>query len=455
MKSKITKAAMVVALVGASSQLFAQDAPSTGRFAPKQFRTWSVGIHGGILSQNTIFNGQERDFQAANEGKSIGYGAFVKKQILPSLGLQLDFLRGKMEGLRAFNGYDVNGNRTYLANSGYETKIEWSGSLTAVYNIANISINQENAVLIPYVKAGAGYGVVGATTTNVPNSFAGSPANEGYKERVYIPVGVGFKLGVSKGINLDFGYDVNFVKSDKFDGYTSGSRNDKFSYGHVGLEFALGSKEKPQLQNYSSLANLRNQSAEESADLRRALSTAEENARRDREAMAAKYAQEMGDDDGDGVANKFDKCPGTVANTVVDGAGCPIKVQREIIKETKVVVTEADRKVVDEAIKNLEFDLGKSTIRAKSYPTLNKVAALLVEKNFSLKLAGHTDNTGSMALNLRLSKDRAESIKAYLVSQGANASRIEATGYGPNQPIASNKTADGRQKNRRVEFTLY
>src|SRR5690606_35543304 len=121
----------------------------------------------------------------------------------------------------------------------------------------------------------------------------------------------------------------------------------------------------------------------------------------------------------------------------------------------KVIVTEADRKVVDEAIKNLEFDLSKATIRSSSYTTLNKVAALLVEKNFSLKLAGHTDNTGSMALNLRLSKDRAEAVKAYLVSQGANASRIEATGYGPNQPIASNSTLEGRQKNRRVEFSLF
>ena len=79
----------------------------------------------------------------------------------------------------------------------------------------------------------------------------------------------------------------------------------------------------------------------------------------------------------------------------------------------------------------------------------------MTEKNFSLKLAGHTDNTGSDALNLSLSKDRAESIKAYLVEKGANASRIEATGYGESQPIATNKTAAGRQANRRVEFTLY
>ena len=80
---------------------------------------------------------------------------------------------------------------------------------------------------------------------------------------------------------------------------------------------------------------------------------------------------------------------------------------------------------------------------------------MLVKKNFSLKLAGHTDNTGSNELNMRLSKDRAESVKSYLVSQGANPSRIEATGYGENQPIASNKSAAGRQQNRRVEFTLF
>lgn len=126
--------------------------------------------------------------------------------------------------------------------------------------------------------------------------------------------------------------------------------------------------------------------------------------------------------------------------------------------ETKIVekvITETDRRTVDEAIKNLEFETGKSVIRANSYNSLNKVAALLVEKDFSLKLAGHTDNTGSLELNLRLSKDRAEAVKAYLVSKGANPSRIEATGYGPNQPIASNKTVEGRQQNRRVEFTIY
>ncbi|WP_199139573.1 OmpA family protein [Pedobacter sp. ASV12] len=443
MNTKIIKSTMLVAALGLSTQAFAQT-PTADRFSTQSFRTWSVGVHGGVLTPRTLFDGKFRDFQTAKE--NIGYGGYIKKQILPSLGIQAEFLAGKVQGLRSQLGVDANGDPTYIANSGFKTHIQWSGALTAVYNIANININDENAVLIPYVKAGAGYMSSGADYYNgaVQN-------NQSYMENWFIPTGIGFKVGVAKGINLDLGYDVNFVKSGKFDG-SNGLRNDKFTYAHAGLEFALGKKEKPQLQNYSSLASVRIQSKEESDELRRALSTAEQNAQRDRE----QYAKDMGDDDGDGVANKFDKCPGTPAGTVVDGSGCPLATPKpQIIKETKVVVTEADRKVVAEAIKNLEFDLGKSTIRQKSYASLNDVAALLMSKDFSLKLAGHTDNTGSRALNLRLSKDRAEAVKAYLVGQGANASRIEATGYGPDQPIATNKTAAGRQANRRVEFTLY
>ena len=427
MKSRITKSTMLVALLGLSSQLFAQETPTTtSRFGKQSLRTWSIGAHGGILSQNTFLGGGSVD---AREFKSIGYGAFIKKQILPALGLQADFLRGELKTANA------------LGNLEQKNSISWSGSLTAVLNIANFSLNTQNAVLIPYVKAGAGY-------MSSDSQLGTTQVFEG-REGWFIPTGVGFKLGVSKGINLDFGYDINFIKSSPT--VKSAYNESRFSYAHAGLEFALGNKEESQLQNYSAVADLRKQSAEESAELRRALSTAEQNAARDRE----QYAKDLADDDNDGVANKFDKCPGTPSGTVVDGSGCPFAAPTtKVIKET-TVITEADRKVVRDAISNLEFDLGKSTIRSKSYATLNRVATLLMEKNFSLKLAGHTDNTGGRELNLRLSKDRAESVKAYLVSQGANASRIEATGYGPDQPIATNKSASGRQANRRVEFTLF
>ncbi|WP_256006518.1 OmpA family protein [Pedobacter deserti] len=438
MKSQITKAMMVAALMGATSQVFAQEEDSqTGdRFGKKYFRTWSIGLHGGMLTHYTPFNNRSNgDFSTPYE--EWGYGGYIKKQIVPGFGLQADFLAGKVRGARmnAFTG----------ERETFTSRIEWSAALSGNFTIANLSLNQKRNILSPYLTAGAGY-MSSQARTNATGTGAGST---GYEQNWFVPIGAGFKIGVSKGVNIDLGYQVNFVKDNNFDGVASGA-NDRFSYAHAGIEIALGRKGTSQLQNYSAIAAIREESAAESAELRRALSSAEENARRDKEELM----KQLADDDGDGVANKYDKCPGTPANTVVDGAGCPLKAPSQIIRE-KVVVTEADRRVVDEAIKNLEFDLGKATIRSTSYPTLNKVAELLVQKDFSLKLAGHTDNTGSMALNMRLSKDRAESVKAYLVSQGANASRIEATGYGPNQPIASNKTADGRQKNRRVEFTLY
>lgn len=440
MKSKFTKAAMIVSLVGLSSQLFAQDdaTNSADRFSKKDFRTWSIGLNGGMLTHYTPFNNRTNgDFSTPYE--EWGYGGYIKKQIVPGFGIQADFLAGKVRGGRP--------NTTPGSAATFSTKIDWSAALSGNFTIANLSLNQKRNILSPYATLGAGY-MSSSANTNAP-----AGANTPFQENWFVPIGAGFKLGVSKGINIDLGYTVNFVKDRNFDG-VAGAMNDRFSYAHAGVEIALGRKGTSQLQNYSAIAALREASAAESAELKRALAASEEAARRDREAAAAKYAQDLGDDDNDGVANKFDKCPGTAAGTVVDGAGCPLKAPAQVIRE-KIVVTEADRKVVDEAIRNLEFDLGKATIRSTSYATLNKVAALLVEKNFSLKLAGHTDNTGSMALNLRLSKDRAESVKAYLVSQGANASRIEATGYGPNQPIASNKTAEGRQQNRRVEFSLF
>jgi OOP family OmpA-OmpF porin len=441
MKSKFTKAAMILSLVGISSQLFAQDDAkvSGDRFSKKDFRTWSIGLNGGMLTHYTPFNSRSNgDFNVPYE--QWGYGGYIKKQILPGFGIQADFLAGKVEGGRS-------GDNVLTGNTRFTSTIDWSAALSGNFTIANMSLNQKRNVLSPYLTAGAGY-MSSSANTNAPGG-----SNTAFRENWFVPIGAGFKLGVSKGVNIDLGYTVNFMKDGNFDGVPSTS-NDRFSYAHAGIEIALGRKGTSQLQNYSAIAALREASAAESAELKRQLATSEENARRDREAAAAKYAQELGDDDGDGVANKFDKCPGTTPNTVVDGAGCPLKAPAQIVRE-KIVVTEADRKVVDEAIRNLEFDLGKATIRSTSNATLDRVAALLVEKNFSLKLAGHTDNSGSMALNLRLSKDRAESVKAYLVSQGANASRIEATGYGPNQPIASNKTAEGRQKNRRVEFSLF
>jgi OOP family OmpA-OmpF porin len=445
MNFNFTKSLLALTLVGMSVAASAQNmgADSTSRFQKREFRTWSIGLNGGILTAATPFNNENNgDFRSPQI--SWGYGAYVKKQILPGFGIQADFLAGTVKGVRA-NTLPA-GSAAQDASS-YNSRINWSGSVSANFTVANVSLNQKRTFLSPYLTAGAGYM---SSSAHVENTPAGN--NSTYHNNWFVPIGAGFKLGLSRVVNIDMGYTVAFVKARDFDGVV-GSLNDRFAYAHAGIEIALGKKKSSQLQNFSAIAAVREDAAAESNELRNRLAMAEQSRLRDQEAAAALYAKDLGDDDMDGVANKFDKCPGTVANTTVDGAGCPLRAPAQVIRE-KVIITEADRKVVGEAIKNLEFDLGKATIKERSYPTLDRVAALLVQKNFSLKLAGHTDNTGSMALNLALSKDRAEAVKAYLVTKGANASTIEATGYGPNQPIATNKTAAGRQQNRRVEFSL-
>ena len=104
---------------------------------------------------------------------------------------------------------------------------------------------------------------------------------------------------------------------------------------------------------------------------------------------------------------------------------------------------------------NITFATGRAEIRADFYDVLNSVALVLKEFNqTAIKVSGHTDSTGSDDLNQRLSEDRANSVRSYLVSQQVASGRIQAYGYGPRYPIASNSSESGRQANRRVELEL-
>lgn len=434
--------------VGLSAQ---QQAEQPKLFAPSSaFNTWSFGIHAGILAP-TVVNGMN-DF--TNWKADVGYGATLKNQILPALGVQADFLAGK---LKADNNRNWgNGLPPVSSFDSYQTKVAYAASLSANLTLANIYwMNRENAIR-PYMTAGYGLMAYKVTLKDKAGVETNFNAGENVKE-AYLPLGLGVKFGLSNAINLDMGYTMNFVDGDNLDGYRSGLQNDKFSYAHIGLEFNLGSKSKTPLSSYNPVAALQDDYITRNAALQGMLEADRARQATLMEEMNKERMRYLNDSDKDGVSDYFDKCPNTPLGTQVDGAGCEIKVTTTttVVNPVRVVVTEEDRKVVAEAIRNLEFDFAKSTIRSTSYPSLNRVADLLKTKDFSLKLAGHTDNVGSDAANMKLSKDRAESVKSYLVSQGVNPSRVEATGYGESQPIASNKTAKGRQQNRRVEFTLY
>lgn len=104
---------------------------------------------------------------------------------------------------------------------------------------------------------------------------------------------------------------------------------------------------------------------------------------------------------------------------------------------------------------NITFALDSAALRPAFFDVLNSVALVLKEYQKTLiNVAGYTDSTGSATYNQQLSVERAETVARYLRSQGIDPRRIVARGYGERYPIASNETAAGRQKNRRVELTL-
>jgi outer membrane protein OmpA-like peptidoglycan-associated protein len=106
-------------------------------------------------------------------------------------------------------------------------------------------------------------------------------------------------------------------------------------------------------------------------------------------------------------------------------------------------------------INNVFFDFAKSDLRPESFPDLNRLVSFLkTNPNVEIQLLGHTDNVGKDGDNLKLSENRIQSVKAYLVVEGIATSRMSASGRGETTPIATNDTEDGRQQNRRVEFTI-
>ena len=101
------------------------------------------------------------------------------------------------------------------------------------------------------------------------------------------------------------------------------------------------------------------------------------------------------------------------------------------------------------------FDFDKSVLKAEGKNKLDDLAAKVKAINLEVVIAiGHTDSIGSDAYNQKLSVRRAESVKAYLVSKGIEPNRIYTEGKGEKQPVADNKTAEGRAKNRRVEIEV-
>jgi OmpA-OmpF porin, OOP family len=147
------------------------------------------------------------------------------------------------------------------------------------------------------------------------------------------------------------------------------------------------------------------------------------------------------DNDKDGFLDKDDKCPNEPG---VAPDGCPRKYNLVVVTEKKI-----------ELKQTVFFDFNKASIKSVSFALLNDVAQAMVDNpKIKVEIGGHTDSVGNDAFNLKLSQQRAESVRTYLIKRGIDSNRMVPKGYGENVPIADNRTEAGRSQNRRVEFLI-
>ena len=155
---------------------------------------------------------------------------------------------------------------------------------------------------------------------------------------------------------------------------------------------------------------------------------------------------------------------GTVKRTVVYEEPRPVRSQNVVIKKKPCYTLDEIISLADKgesvrglticAINDINFEYNKSVLTASSRRYIDKIISLMQRTNVSVEVKGHTDSSGSDEYNMKLSKERAESVYNYMLSKGVNKRKLSYSYYGETKPIASNSIEEGRRNNRRVEFEI-
>lgn len=336
----------------------------------------------------------------------------------------------------------------------------------------------------------------------LPEFTAGINSGDYKKVNNAVPFGLGFSYFLSERIAVDAEALLHYSFIDYVDGYKQGSKNDNWVSAAVGLSLNLGKAKDTDgdgipdkidkdplhpedfdgFQDKDGAPDLDNDNDGIPDQLDQAPLQAE-----DHDNYMDKDGVPDPDNDGDGIPDIKDKCPGTdstVANGIdtkedMDGFqdedGCPdadndndgildindkCPNQAETMngyedkdgcpdKKPEVAVEKGQAIVLE----GVTFASGSAKLTQNSKTILNKVVRTLTDNpEIEVEIRGYTDNRGSSKVNMNLSQRRANAVKDYLVQNGIDASRIQAIGYGPANPIAPNNTRAGRAKNRRIEF---
>ena len=418
----------------------------------QQFRTWTIGLNAGILS-GSVVTGGTNDFR--NVAIDAGYGFSVRKQFGHIFGLQFDVLSGHMSG-SAPRGNDV-------AITSYRTELGYSATTSAVVNLGTINYMSRKQSVSFFVLGGEGFLAFAPTvyyadgTSYSTKYFNGASKNKVYIHEFTTFAGVGVKFKVNDRMAVNMGYTENIIDDDFLDGIHNRETNgrdyqkDKFSYGYGSLEFSIGKSLKPNIDWVNPVSLMYNELEDHTIGneltlLRLRISTIE-----------SAITELKKDADEDGVPDYFDKCPNTPKGVIIDGAGCPVKVDSvfitrdSVIREILIKDTTAGTEMVYN--KTILFNYNSAEVMPAYYKELDKIAAeLKVRLNKNVVLSGFSSSEGTSNHNLYLSLQRALAVKTYLLKAGVDQKQLTIKAMGETKAVANNASEEGRTLNRRVQI---
>ena len=404
----------------------------------ESFAHWSLGLRGGM-----------------NVMRDYGWSVGTSDRINFVAGGSLEYTFNPLWGLGLEYTYLIY-DQDYKSIT--DIRIQPNAKLTAAANEVALyaSINLSN-LLAPYrtcqsfnayAHVGGGYCFYNYENTDVQTGSRA--ATTGDNQTMIMPIGLNLEYNFSKmfamGLGIEYRWhQANNMKMDLIGGRTGGN---EFLLGTLGVRFKFaGDKRHARNVSYTDFQHARTTSGEESFALvalqkeTAALKTQLAEQASEKEALQ-NYVREMGDAVKD-IDRRLNRFMGNTSSVTEQNA------------EAIAAIKRAQEAVAKDAFSSLEFETGSSVIKSSSYKGLDKLAeALRDNSDWSIKLSGYTDSSGALAKNIQLSQDRADAVKLYLERKGVAGNRIIAVGYGPENPIASNNTAEGRAKNRRVEIQI-
>lgn len=474
--------------------------------AQTESNQWAIGVYGGLteyegeLASNMM--GILKDNYSFYGHGAISVNRFLNKRWDVAFFGSYGLLGAKKEGVE----YDNENNNSSLvfgtnASGKAEMKLtEIYGDLTAAFKF----VTKDSCRFNPYIFAGAGYRyLMEKDSKKYIGAEGGDPV---------IVAGVGCDFKINDRWALAYTARYGYTLGDDKDQYECGSAKDQQLMHSLGVKFAFGSpkdsdkdgvedkldkcpntplgvtvdangcpldEDKDGVPDYldkcpSTPAGVQvdtlgcpiDKDGDGVADYLDKCADTPKEAEVDENGCPK-------DTDGDGVADYLDKCPGTpaAAKGYVDENGCPTDKDGDGvfdfedkcpetpgIKENKGCpeIKAEVKQLFKKALNGIQFETGKAKIKGKaSFAILDDVVKVMQENPaYKLNIGGHTDNVGKPDKNMQLSKERAASVRDYLISKGVEESRLASAGYGDTQPVADNKTAKGRAENRRVAFVV-